>query len=86
MRYAFHGGGHCDGALNGAVMPGPLAPGAGADPASSFPATAAQSADGSPSASPRAFRVSGGLAVIFRGPLRPGIWRAGSRDLRGSSR
>ena len=24
MRYTFHGGGPCDGALNGAVMPDPL--------------------------------------------------------------
>jgi len=27
MRYTFHGGGPCDGALNGAVMPEPLSSG-----------------------------------------------------------
>src|SRR6202167_4910362 len=32
MRYTFQGGGPCDGALNGAVMPGPLASGSAGQP------------------------------------------------------
>src|ERR1700677_3683411 len=32
MRYTFHGGGPCDGALNGAVMPGPLSSGSAGQP------------------------------------------------------
>src|SRR5204862_2305386 len=34
MRYTFHGGGPCDGALNGAVMPGPLSSGSAGQPLS----------------------------------------------------
>src|SRR5687768_15635651 len=34
MRYTFHGGGPCDGALNGAVMPDPLASGSAGQPSS----------------------------------------------------
>src|SRR3954452_6879914 len=34
MRYTFHGGGPCDGALNGAVMPGPLPSGSAGQPLS----------------------------------------------------
>src|SRR5690348_11989304 len=32
MRYTFHGGGPCDGALNGAVMPDPLSSGSAGQP------------------------------------------------------
>src|SRR3982751_3365007 len=32
MRYTFHGGGPCDGALNGAVMPDPLTSGSAGQP------------------------------------------------------
>src|SRR5690349_21764707 len=32
MRYTFHGGGPCDGALNGAVIPGPLSSGSAGQP------------------------------------------------------
>src|SRR5947209_4963202 len=34
MRYTFHGGGPCDGALNGAVMPEPLSSGSAGQPLS----------------------------------------------------
>src|SRR5260370_37923715 len=34
MRYTFHGGGPCDGALNGAVMPDPLSSGSAGQPLS----------------------------------------------------
>src|SRR3954447_11952553 len=34
MRYTFHGGGPCDGALNGAVMPEPLSSGSAGHPLS----------------------------------------------------
>src|SRR5690349_24953960 len=34
MRYTFHGGGPCDGALNGAVMPDPLSSGSAGQPPS----------------------------------------------------
>src|SRR5688572_11047471 len=34
MRYTFHGGGPCDGALNGAVMPVPLSSGSAGQPPS----------------------------------------------------
>src|ERR1700735_1704087 len=34
MRYTFHGGGPCDGALNGAVMPAPLSSGSAGQPCS----------------------------------------------------
>src|SRR6266516_1435223 len=34
MRYTFHGGGPCDGALNGSVMPGPLSSGSAGQPLS----------------------------------------------------
>jgi hypothetical protein len=34
MRYTFHGGGPCDGALNGAVMPVPLSSGSAGHPSS----------------------------------------------------
>src|SRR5215831_9188351 len=34
MRYTFHGGGPCDGALNGAVMPDPLSSGSTGQPSS----------------------------------------------------
>src|SRR5207302_11405781 len=34
MRYTFHGGGPCDGALNGAVMPDPLSSGSTGQPLS----------------------------------------------------
>src|SRR3954468_23157734 len=32
MRYTFHGGGPCDGALNGAVIPAPLSSGSAGQP------------------------------------------------------
>src|SRR4029453_14168621 len=34
MRYTFHGGGPCDGALNGAVIPDPLSSGSAGQPPS----------------------------------------------------
>src|SRR5436190_19243782 len=34
MRYTFHGGGPCDGALNGAVMPEPVSSGSAGQPSS----------------------------------------------------
>ena len=34
MRYTFHGGGPCDGALNGAVIPDPLSSGSAGQPLS----------------------------------------------------
>src|SRR5262245_3320062 len=34
MRYTFHGGGPCEGALNGAVMPDPLSSGSAGQPLS----------------------------------------------------
>src|ERR1700679_3243320 len=47
MRYTFHGGGPCDGALNGAVMPVPLAWGAAGQPLSDHAFAIRASAAGS---------------------------------------
>src|SRR6516162_6649801 len=47
MRYTFHGGGPCDGALNGAVMPGPLSSGSAGQPWSAHVFAMRASAPGS---------------------------------------
>src|ERR1700683_5465090 len=47
MRYTFHGGGPCDGALNGAVMPGPLSSGSAGQPWSAHAFAIRASAPGS---------------------------------------
>ena len=47
MRYTFHGGGPCDGALNGAVMPGPLSSGSAGQPLSAHASAMRASASGS---------------------------------------
>ena len=47
MRYTFHGGGPCDGALNGAVMPSPLSSGSAGQPWSAHAFAARASAPGS---------------------------------------
>src|SRR5690348_3861290 len=47
MRYTFHGGGPCDGALNGAVMPGPLSSGSAGQPPSAHARATRASAPGS---------------------------------------
>src|SRR5580692_4312119 len=47
MRYTFHGGGPCDGALNGAVMPVPLASGSAGQPLSDHAFALRSSAAGS---------------------------------------
>src|SRR3984957_17381105 len=47
MRYTFHGGGPCDGALNGAVMPAPLASGSAGHPLSAHAFAIRASAPGS---------------------------------------
>src|SRR5947208_475466 len=52
MRYTCHGGGPCNGALNGAVMPAPLSSGSAGQPPSAQ-ALPAQSTGGSPSTLPR---------------------------------
>src|SRR5579875_1965188 len=47
MRYTFHGGGPCDGALNGAVMPSPPPSGSAGQPLSAHAFAARASAPGS---------------------------------------
>src|SRR5438105_10257582 len=47
MRYTFHGGGPCDGALNGAVMPGPVSSGSAGQPLSAHALAMRASAPGS---------------------------------------
>ena len=47
MRYTFHGGGPCDGALNGAVMPSPLSSGSAGQPWSAHAFATRASAPGS---------------------------------------
>src|SRR6202050_1054958 len=47
MRYTFYGGGPCDGALNGAVMPGPLSSGSAGQPWSAHAFAMRASAPGS---------------------------------------
>src|ERR1035438_7809367 len=47
MRYTFHGGGPCDGALNGAVMPDPLASGSAGQPLSAHAFAVRATAPGS---------------------------------------
>src|ERR1700743_2229678 len=47
MRYTFHGGGPCVGALNGAVMPAPLASGSAGQPWSAHAFAIRASAPGS---------------------------------------
>src|SRR5256885_16417556 len=47
MRYTFHGGGPCDGALNGAVMPEPLSSGSAGQPWSAHALAMRASAPGS---------------------------------------
>ena len=47
MRYTFHGGGPCDGALNGAVMPCPLSSGSAGQPLSAHALAVRASAPGS---------------------------------------
>jgi hypothetical protein len=47
MRYTFHGGGPCDGALNGAVMPCPLSSGSAGQPRSAHAFAIRASAPGS---------------------------------------
>src|SRR6476661_8231135 len=78
MRYTFHGGGPCDGALNGAVMPDPLSSGSAGQPwsahAFAIRATAAGSVTraASPSMTTSASRID--TAIEHRGSratLRP---------------
>src|SRR3954452_15410167 len=47
MRYTFHGGGPCDGALNGAVMPDPLSSGSAGHPLSAHALAIRATAPGS---------------------------------------
>src|ERR1022692_1286925 len=47
MRYTCHGGGPCDGALNGAVMPGPLSSGSAGQPLSAHAFAMRANASGS---------------------------------------
>src|SRR5215211_8026509 len=47
MRYTFHGGGPCDGALNGAVMPEPLSSGSAGQPLSAHAFASRATAGGS---------------------------------------
>src|SRR5499426_343159 len=71
MRYTFHGGGPCDGALNGAVMPGPLSSGSAGQPLSAHAFAIRASAPGSvtraasPSTTTSASRID--TAIEHRG-------------------
>jgi hypothetical protein len=71
MRYTFHGGGPCDGGLNGAVMPGPLSSGSAGQPWSAHALAMRASAPGpgtrtaSPSMTTSASRT--GTAMEYRG-------------------
>src|SRR3954452_15025784 len=47
IRYTFHGGGPCDGALNGAVMPDPLSSGSAGQPLSAHALAIRATAPGS---------------------------------------
>src|SRR5438105_12380205 len=78
MRYTFHGGGPCDGALNGAVMPDPLSSGSAGQPLSAHAFAIRASAPGSvtrvasPSITTSASRID--TAIEHRGSratLRP---------------
>src|SRR5207249_6928074 len=78
MRYTFHGGGPCDGALSGAVMPEPLASGSAGQPLSAHAFAIRVSAPGSvtrvasPSITTSASRID--TAIEHRGSratLRP---------------
>src|SRR5215469_13600308 len=78
MRYTFHGGGRCDGALNGAVMPVPLSSGSAGQPPSAHAFAIRASAPGSvtraasPSITTSASRID--TAIEHRGSratLRP---------------
>src|ERR1700735_1041999 len=78
MRYTFHGGGPCNGALNGAVMPAPLASGSAGHPLSAHAFAIRVSAPGSvtraasPSITTSASRID--TAIEHRGSratLRP---------------
>src|SRR6478672_1488228 len=74
MRYTCHGGGPCDGALNGAVMPEPLSSGSAGHPVSAHAfatrATAAGSLTraASPSTTTSASRID---KLIEQRPSRP---------------
>jgi hypothetical protein len=57
MRYTFHGGGPCDGALNGAVMPGPLSSGSAGQPLSAHAFAMRATAPGSVTRASRAVRA-----------------------------
>ena len=57
MRYTFHGGGPCDGALNGAVMPGPLSSGSAGQPLSAHAFAMRSTAPGSVARASRAVRA-----------------------------
>src|ERR1700757_4451976 len=78
MRYTFHGGGPCDGALNGAVMPDPLSSGSAGQPLSAHAFAIRATAPGSvtraasPSMTTSASRID--TATEHHGPratLRP---------------
>src|SRR3954454_6273560 len=78
MRYTFHGGGPCDGALNGAVMPAPLSSGSAGQPwsaqafASLATASGSVTCTASPSITTSASRTE--MAIEQRGSratLRP---------------
>src|SRR5215470_1545621 len=78
MRYTFHGGGPCDGALNGAVIPDPLSSGSAGQPSSAHAFATLASAPGSvtrvasPSTTTSASRID--TAIEHRGSratLRP---------------
>src|SRR5215467_3323214 len=78
MRYTFHGGGPCDGALNGAVMPDPLLSGSAGQPLSAHAFAIRATASGSvtraasPSITTSASRID--TAIEHRGSrarLRP---------------
>src|SRR6516164_905135 len=78
MRYTFHGGGPCDGALNGAVMPGPLSSGSAGQPLSAHafamraPAPGSVTRAASPSITTSASRID--TVIEHRGSratLRP---------------
>jgi hypothetical protein len=76
MRYTFHGGGPCEGALNGAVMPGPVPSGSAGQPWSAHAFAIRASAPGRPVPA----GVDGG-AACRAGTGRPGVGAHITSDL-----
>src|SRR5688572_11422092 len=78
MRYTFHGGGPCDGALNGAVIPDPLSSGSAGQPWSAHALAARAKPLGSvtrsasPSTTTSASRIDSAIEhARLRSTLRP---------------